>query len=395
MPDPEPPSDRDPSINPLPPNWPTELDFSDAIRGLVATTHRQNVSQPIVGPDEAGQFPGALLRAEVPPVVPDANILRRDILRACRHNERTILVNAANSGMLRLFCAQHVIDEVEEHAEDWTRGTDVLLEPFHDRWERDYLPLLRQVDVQDGLLSQVEQSRIEMLKSSDADDVPTATLALHLGAFLLSTDKAALRAVYGPDVDFARHDQWVSILGVGSDAGSLGQMSHSTTGATLAVGYGGYLGLKWVWQHVSPFAVVAVAALAGFALYKMGPETRRKIADGGIGILMYFIELYALYQQAEAQFRAVAPAIPSWEQIAEDIQDNRSTLTRACLYTLARTATSALSVEQLAAALPELPVPRNVTALRAVLRSRTCFRQTYRGRWQVGNAACPSTNALT
>ena len=74
---------------------------------------------PIRFPDPRGAFPGDIL-LRPPPVVVDANVLRSDILRACRTEQRTVLVTAAIAGLLRLFCAEHVYHEVIEHSGDWT-----------------------------------------------------------------------------------------------------------------------------------------------------------------------------------------------------------------------------------------------------------------------------------
>lgn len=40
-----------------------------------------------------------------PPVVQDANRFRDDILYACSCDQRTVLITAANAGLIRLFCA--------------------------------------------------------------------------------------------------------------------------------------------------------------------------------------------------------------------------------------------------------------------------------------------------
>ena len=77
----------------------------------------------------------------------DANVLRNDILRACRTGQRTVLVTAANAGLLRLFCARHVYDEVIEHSGDWTVGGLVTRDAFLRRWLLEYLPLIRVVPV--------------------------------------------------------------------------------------------------------------------------------------------------------------------------------------------------------------------------------------------------------
>ena len=70
--------------------------------------HKSSAVASIRFPDPHGAFPGDIL-LRPPPVVVDANVLRNDILHACRTGQRTVLVTAANAGLLRLFCAEHVL----------------------------------------------------------------------------------------------------------------------------------------------------------------------------------------------------------------------------------------------------------------------------------------------
>jgi hypothetical protein len=116
---------------------------------MLATAHRMSTSREIIGPDAAGVFPPLValnalgIRTRLPPVVPDTNILRDDVRRVCRTGHRTVLLNLANSGALRILCPPHVIDEIYEHADEFSNGLGVDL--FLQVWERDYLPLLRVV----------------------------------------------------------------------------------------------------------------------------------------------------------------------------------------------------------------------------------------------------------
>ena len=72
------------------------------VRGAVAEMHKYSTVAPIRFPDPGGAFTGDIL-LRPPPVVVDANVLRNDILYACRTGRRTVLVTAANAGFLRLF----------------------------------------------------------------------------------------------------------------------------------------------------------------------------------------------------------------------------------------------------------------------------------------------------
>jgi hypothetical protein len=131
-----------------------------------------------------------------------ANILRNDIRRACRTGQRTVLVTAANAGLIRLFCARHVHDEVIEHSGEWTATGPVTRNGFLRAWLLEYLPLIRVVPIGAGHLAWLgpaELARVRHLAqpAQDPDDVPSAVLALLLGAFFLSGDVKPLRAVYG------------------------------------------------------------------------------------------------------------------------------------------------------------------------------------------------------
>ena len=195
-------------------------------RGWISNAHKDSALAAIRFPDPHGAFPQDIL-LRPPPVVVDANVFRNDILRACRTGQRTVLVTAANAGLLRLFCAEHVYHEVSGHSGDWTRSGPVRREQFLRRWLLEYLPLLRVVRIEEAQLAWLdpaERARICHLArpDQDPDDVPSATLALLLEAFFLSGDRRPLRAVYG-DAGLAGHEEWVSILKAGGDAGELGR----------------------------------------------------------------------------------------------------------------------------------------------------------------------------
>ena len=85
------------------------------VQGMVRHFHLHNSTEAVRLPDADGVFPETTLwRPSL--VVLDANTLRNDILYACRHESTpTTLVNGANSQMLRLFCARHILQELHEH----------------------------------------------------------------------------------------------------------------------------------------------------------------------------------------------------------------------------------------------------------------------------------------
>ena len=75
------------------------------------------------------------------------------MLRACRTGRRTVLVTAANAGLVPLFCGEHVYREVIEHSGDWTAEGPVARDAFLRRWLLEYLPLIRVVPMGEGHLA--------------------------------------------------------------------------------------------------------------------------------------------------------------------------------------------------------------------------------------------------
>ena len=153
---------------------------------MLISAHRASASSQLRLPSEGGAFPSAYMVQPLP-VVPDANWLRGDIRYACLHQGRTVLVNAANEQSLRIFCAQHVIEEVFEHSREWTeRATPhVSHEDFMTRLRNEYLAVIRVVP-NDGVpytwMSPDERARIAAL--TDRDDVPSVILALAVRGFI-------------------------------------------------------------------------------------------------------------------------------------------------------------------------------------------------------------------
>lgn len=93
----------------LPARLPVASVMPSGLDQMILFTHQRNAEKEIVGPNETGVFPDSVL-GSVPPVVADATVLSRDVLRACKQQQHTVLVNAVNSRMMRLYCARHVID---------------------------------------------------------------------------------------------------------------------------------------------------------------------------------------------------------------------------------------------------------------------------------------------
>jgi predicted nucleic acid-binding protein len=362
-------------------------DFARYLRGMVADTHKASAVAPIRFPGPEGAFPGDILLGP-PPVVVDANVLRNDILRACRTGQRTVLVTAANAGLLRLFCAEHVYLEVIEHSGDWTASGPVTRDAFLRRWLLEYLPLIRIVRIEEGHLSWLapaELARIRHLAEpgQDPDDVPSATLALLLEAFFLSEDGSPLRAVYGGVIP-PRHREWVSILKAGGDAGELGKNFTLAVNLTTLAGHGLASGARRVAAATSPWLLVAAGLGAAWWCLKRPASTRQRGAAFAEPVLNCLVGAAIAHQEARVQFASAAPKTPDWASLAAALPP-AAVLGRACLHTLARSPGYDLSAAELAGELPSLAVAQGEAKVRQVLRDGGPFTEVWRGRWQAGH----------
>lgn len=370
--------------------------LEEAMQSVLAMAHSHNAKASIKGPDERGAFPPSHGRAwglgtgGVPPLVLDANPLRGDVIRACRTG-RTVLITAANAGALRLYAASHVIDEVSEHAERWARESDdVSPAAFRARWEEEYLPLVRVIEdeqLSEELLGHEERARLHRLAEVDPDDVPSAILALALGAFFLSEDRRAVQAVYGDRVDLGEHRNWLAMLRSGGNAGELGTMVFAAAMVpTLAVG-GTIEAGRRVSRSLSPWALLPIGAGLAALGYRYVSKERWANLGGGVGKLaLGFMYLHANYLREYERFRAAAAPTPKWDELAVEI-DRPELLQRGCMHTLARSADGCLSASSLASSLPALGIGQGEALVRQALRGSGCFHQPYARRWQVGHPA--------
>lgn len=379
------------------PGWrPADGLMARRVQEMLLAGHHRNAAEPIRVPDEHGAFPSAwqlgagLVGGGAPPVVIDANVLRNEIRRACRAEQRTVLVTATNMGAIRLYAASHVVGELDEHGERWAgESKGVSNAAFQARWEAEYRPLVREVrdeDLSPELLDPAEQERLARLAAVDPDDAPSVILSLALGAFFLSEDGRAVRAVYGQGVDLEAHREWLEVLRAGGDAGELGRSISVAVGAPVA-GVAGLFSLgRWLAQRFSPWLPVSLGVtLAGLLRSRVSSEGWQNLRGGLSGAAEAFAQMYWRHQDAFERFRRAAPPAPTWKKLAET-NDGKVVLARACLHALARSPSSPMSASELAGVLPDLGVGRGEALVREGLRSNGCFAEPYAGRWQVG---CP------
>jgi hypothetical protein len=271
-------------------------------------------------------------------------------------------------------------------------------------WVREYLPLLRVVDVPVGPLYADERARVDVLDTvahpyGDPDDVPTAILALLIDAPVLSTDANLLRAVYGHDFDWVAHAEWLAALRAGGDLGPLGEFLNSAYLLTGGIAMG-TLGL--VARAVEVFGwpvtlLVLGAGALGFHLLA-SEETKAKMlrtmkkgAAEGWELLQ---ALAATSGQALAEMESLAPgSVP----VRPGNYDADALLHRACLHTVARARSGHVSASELSEMLGHLDLPHGEKKVRDVLRSDPAFELVGRGRFQLGQAwvRCAAPDPVT
>lgn len=134
--------------------------------------------------------------AQVRAAVADANVLDGHLIGCVRGGTLTPLFKAAEGGLLRLFVARQVADEVSEHLEEIALDRQCDPRLAADWWRRT-CALLRIVEV-----PITDDPHYEALRVIDADDVPTAVLSRIVGTRLTwSYDKVVRRTGFAVPYD--------------------------------------------------------------------------------------------------------------------------------------------------------------------------------------------------
>ena len=369
-----------------------EGDLASAIVSVQASLkalHVRSSTTAIRLPNSEGQFPDSAL-ADVPPVMVDANVLLSDVLQSCvREGRHTTLVAAANAGLFRLYCAEHVIGEVLRKHKDFAARKMVSSEVFLAVWEEQYLPQLRIIPgvLPEELMSAAERERIETLRAIDPDDIPSVVLSLCLQAYYLSQDTDAAAAVYDEYRDGKQLEPWLKTLWAGGDAGQIGLLLSGAEVLANLPASGVWQLLKLsaraipTWLQVASLA--AGAAAVGFSIHVMPDERKQSLRELAGHVATLIAAMDAEYKRARKVFAQAAPTVPSPAELERELPPDRG-LFRACLRTLARSRSSACTARELAALLPALPVAQGEAKVRAILRDSDCFLEVRHGRWQLG-----------
>jgi hypothetical protein len=295
-----------------------------------------------------------------------------------------VLTSAANQGAFRLYCASHVLDEFEKHGQRWAAECAIDYLVYRQRWEEDYVPLVRLVDTSGlyTLLSPDEQERISEL--TDHDDVPSVTLALAIQAVYLSEDRRPHYTVYNFKTTPNERKEWLGPLMAASDHSQLSLYVHGTLLVPVA-GIAGLIEMGKRLQRVLPgapfilFGAAAVAA-AWFARDKTAAIVNGLKTTGQFycdGMLMPALETRKAHQR-------LIPHIPTWDEL---LQTNSRTqvLTRAVMHAMARSRRDLPTPQAASQLLSGVPVDTSPARVGKVLHSGN-FVATYRGCWQLGAA---------
>jgi len=358
---------------------------AEAIRSIVKRSHLRSASDPVNTADSAGAFREstlAVLCGEALPVVLDANTLRNDIARACRQGHRTVLTSAANEGSFRLYCASHVVNEVEKYGQRWAAECKIDFALYKQCWDEYYVPLIRLVDTTElfTLLSLEEQRRVSEL--TDQDDAPSAILALVIQAVYLSEDRRPHFTVYNFETTRDERRAWLEPLMAASDHAQLSLYVHGTLLAPIA----GIAGLVEIGKRLqralpaAPYILFGAAAVAGAWIARNNSAAildnlkrfGQFYCDGMIGPS---VESHAAYQR-------LIPAIPSWHDLSEK-KSRTQVLTRAVMHTMARSRVDLPTPRTVSDILVGIPVDTSPARVGKVLHSAN-FVTTYRGCFQLG-----------
>jgi predicted nucleic acid-binding protein len=363
----------------------------ETLRQLLRTWHQEAAGKPIAHADAAGEFPQAAV-ARPPSIVLDANVLHDDILYACRRGGRTTLITAANQQAVRLYCAEHVVEEVEEHALEWCREKGEDVSAFLATWSTTYVPLIRVVtSPPEDLLLPDEADRVKKLNSfvgGDPDDVPSTVLAIRLGAVYLTKDSRAAKAAYGMRRDPEELKQWLDILRAGGNAGQLGVMFEvsvlvvGTPIMGIATAYGALT--KSFPMPVRVLIAIGLLVLAAWGVSKLDDDTRDILMELGSAIASFAGATMGERAGALRLIENATVVMPPPDAEVANLPKRRL-VARRLIRELARSRAGCLTVASLVAQIRADGLLVSESTVRSALRTYACFDETYRGWWQVGH----------
>lgn len=319
------------------------------------------------------------------PVVVDACVLLRNVGYTLRKGWNGALVESASgnytlfSGIV-LFATPEVLEEVEEHLSRIACHAGVSADAALQIWNNVFLPRLRIVDLNEGLVS---DPRVADVRTLDPDDAPTAALVVALAPCVLLTDN---RKHFEP---LGLPNQPVDEIAV--DIHKVSELMTGTNSVVLLTGLTGtgvVEGTKKIVSALGKQGAFLVALLLAGAAYlywrsEPGSRFRRGIAavarDVGPPLLEAVAERTSLSEKIAAL--AIEPA------------NDRSSAFRIVAQRLATRQTT-MTTAEIAQYLGESGYHfrndgNHRTLVRSWLVANPCFFELQRGHWSLGYHALP------
>ena len=317
------------------------------------------------------------------PWVIDANELYGAVLHTARTSKTNLLARAASAGLITWYIAEHAAGEVDEHLDKWANDAGIDPVAAWRSWDEIYRPMLRLVpgDLTELALTADEQQRLAELALRDSDDLPTARLAMAIGARLATRDGALLEATYGPGRTSSEHAD--ELIPTASALNSSGQLRELEAFAVL-------LPAALVAELVAIVRRTPVlgAVGAGAAAFALRSRDRRQQLHAGVqrlwaGLLATLEVWMAAHQTISEQLARYEPVVSDLITTADELDTDARP--RIVMWMLAGRGQADASATDLASTWPaEVSQLRSTTDARSILHAGVAFIETTRGRFQLG-----------
>lgn len=138
-------------------------------------------------PSQVPHASGSLARLSPPrALVGDTGELMKEVCRSLRQQHDTSLLAALHLGTARLYLPRHVMDEMTVGLPIFAAETGAVAADAVERWETQYLPRIRVVDVAGDWGN--GDPRVAAVKVRHERDLPTARLAVTLRCPVIAED---------------------------------------------------------------------------------------------------------------------------------------------------------------------------------------------------------------
>lgn len=324
------------------------------------------------------------------PWVLDSNELYNAILYTARTGVPSLLARAASTGVITWYIAEHVANEVDAHLDEWAATAGIDAPAAWDAWQTAYQPMLRLVssDLTELAFTTAERQRLARLDTRDPDDLPTARLAIALGARLATRDGALLEATYGPGR--ASSDHAGELIPTASALTASHQLHEMETLALLLPA----AMVAEAARLLRRFPLLGAVGTGAATLALRSPEQRRHLqtsAQRFWTVLVAALEIRSsVHDTINEQLARYEPVLGSLATTAEELDTDARP--RIAMWMLARRCQVDASAADLASDWPSsVQHLRSTAAIRSILHTGSVFTETSRGRFQFGTPLQPPT----